>query len=255
MTTNDPRARPHYAPGGGDALVAFWVFGDLETGVAISAERHRVRSVPEGVQITRLARGTADGDSAFAAFTDAEQTVFGRALDENPELARGVRASTGVLRVLGTISDPEDLGYLRDTIGIVQAMLEAGAVGVVDQAFHWWSAATWAEEVFAPDRPSTATFVTILQSEDESGLWLHTRGMRLFGRPDLSVHGVNQTLFEQVVELVGRLMTMHVLGGVVPEGQAVRMAGIPSGWVCAHRGDLEDPDFNNVHIEIGPKTG
>jgi hypothetical protein len=254
MTTNDPWSRPYYAPDGGDALVAFWVFGDLEKGLDVSAERHRVRGVPPGVEITRLARGTEDGDSAFATFADAS-SVFGQALDEQPELAGRVRESVAVLRVLGTIEDPEDLGYLRDVVGLVQAMLDAGAVGVADQAFHWWSAETWAANVFAPDAPSASTFVNILGSKDEHGLWLHTRGMRLFGRPDLSIHGVSDDAQEAAVDLVVRFMNMHALGGVIPDGQAVRMAGIPAGWVCTHRGHHDDPDFNNVHVEIGPKSG
>lgn len=253
MTTTSDWARPHYAPDGGDALVAFWVFGDLKSGLAISAQRHRARGVPPGVEILRLARRTEDGDSAFAAFTDGDASVVGRALDEDPELARVVRGSDAVLRILGTVPDPENLGYLRDTIGIVQAMLEAGAVGVADQAFHWWSAETWGKDVFAPDRPLAGTFVNILGSEEESGdLWLHTRGMRLFGRPDLSVRGVTEVLHEPAVAIVVRFMNMQMLGGVIPDGQAVRVAGIPDGWVCAHTGDLEDPDFNNVHVEIGP---
>ena len=50
-----------------------------------------------------------------------------------------------------------------------------------------------------------------------------------------------------------RLVNMQVQGAVVPEGQAVRMKGIPAGWVCSHRGSLDDPDYNNVHIAIGPR--
>lgn len=41
-------------------------------------------------------------------------------------------------------------------------------------------------------------------------------------------------------------------GGVVPDGQPVKMKGIPAGWVCRHAGDPDDPDFDNVHLAIGP---
>ena len=28
------------------------------------------------------------------------------------------------------------------------------------------------------------------------------------------------------------------------------MSGLPPGGVCLHGGSVDDPDFNNVHIEI-----
>jgi hypothetical protein len=40
-------------------------------------------------------------------------------------------------------------------------------------------------------------------------------------------------------------------GAVVPDGQVIRMAGLPE-WTCRTLGNLDDPDFNNRRIEIGP---
>jgi hypothetical protein len=246
--------RGHFQEGGGDAYVAFWVFGDLTRELAVSGEKHRVTGMPEGVAINRLARGTADGDSAFATFTDPND-VLGRILDEDPELARAVRSATAVMRVAGNVGDADDLLYLRSTIGILQAMIEAGGVGVVDTAMHWWSAERWTNEIFAPDAPAFLSHVSILGSEDEQNpgkLWLHTRGLRLFGRPDLSVRAVTEDTQEPAADLIVRLLNMQAMGGVVPDGQPVKMKGIPAGWVCKHAGDVEDPDFNNVHLAIGP---
>jgi hypothetical protein len=248
-------ARGHWEEGGGDAFVAFWVFGDLTGELAVSGEKHRVTGMPEGLAIGRQTRGTPDGDEAFATFTDPNVGVIGRILDEDPELARKVRGAKSVMRVVGDVEDPDDLLYLRSTIGIVQAMLEAGAVGVVDSAMHWWSAERWASEVFAPDTPSIMAHVAILGSQDEQSagkLWLHTRGMRLFGRPDLSVRGVTEATQQAATDLVVRLVNMQALGGIVPDRQPVKMKGIPAGWTCRHAGDIEDPDFNNVHLAIGP---
>jgi len=45
---------------------------------------------------------------------------------------------------------------------------------------------------------------------------------------------------------------MQAFGAVVPEGQPIEMSSLPDGWRCFHRGSLDDPDFNNRHIEIGP---
>jgi len=245
--------RGHYQEGGGNALVAFWVFGDLGSQLAISPEKHRVTAMPEGVGIARLTRGTAEGDGTFTTFTDPNE-VIGRVLDEDPALARRVRSGKSVMRVVGEVEDPDDLLYLRNTIGIVQAMIEAGAVGVVDSAMHWWSAAQWTNDVFGPDKPSYLTHVSILGSADErnpGAMWLHTRGMRLFGRPDLSVRGLTDATQQPATDLIVRLVNMQAMGGVVPDGQPVKMAGIPAGWSCKHAGDVDDPEFNNVHLAIG----
>ncbi len=247
-------ARGHYTEGGADALVAFWVFGDLGSQLAISPENHRVTSMPEGVGIVRQKRGTPEGDATFATFTDPRE-VLGRVLDEDPELAKKVRGAQSVMRIVGEVSDPDDLLYLRSTIGIVQAMIEAGAVGVVDAAMHWWSASDWTKNVFGPDKPSFLTHVAILGSADEKhpgAMWLHTRGMRLFGRPDLSVRGLNDATQQPATDLIVRLVNMQAMGGLVPDRQPVKMAGIPAGWTCKHAGDVDDPEFNNVHIAIGP---
>lgn len=248
-------ARGHWEEGGGDAFVAFWVFGDLKSELAVSGEKHRVTGMPEGVAIQRQARGTPEGDELFRTFTDASAGVLGAMLDEDAALAAKVRATKSAMRMVGSVEDPDDLLYLRSTIGIVQAMLEAGAVGVVDSAMHWWSAESWTNDVFAPDAPSILSYVSILGSADETtpgAMWLHTRGMRLFGRPDLSVRGVTDATQQAATDLVVRLVNMQAMGGIVPDGQPVKMKGIPAGWVRTHAGDVEDPDFNNLHLAIGP---
>src|SRR5439155_26535071 len=93
----------------------------------------------------------------------------------------------------------------------------------------------------------------ILASEDETmpgRLWLHTRGLRKFARPDLSLRGAPEPLPKSAVDLIRRFIGLQILGGQVLEGHQIRISGLPDGMTCHHAGDLEDPDFNNVHIEI-----
>ncbi len=75
-----------------------------------------------------------------------------------------------------------------------------------------------------------------------------------FGRPDLSVRGVTRELGPAVEDLCNRFIEMQAFGAVVPEGQEVKMKALPPGWRCRHGGTIDDPDFNNVHLEIGPTT-
>lgn len=74
--------------------------------------------------------------------------------------------------------------------------------------------------------------------------------MRKFGRPDVSVHNVTSDLEDGVIELCNRLIEYQAFGHVVQDGQQVKMASLPSGGVLQHRGDLDDPDFNNVYLEV-----
>ena len=80
--------------------------------------------------------------------------------------------------------------------------------------------------------------------------WFHSRGMRKFGRPDLSVHNVPVEHQEAVIDVCNRFIQWQALGGIIEEGQEIRMKSLPSRMTCHHRGDLDDPDFNNVHVEI-----
>jgi hypothetical protein len=39
-------------------------------------------------------------------------------------------------------------------------------------------------------------------------------------------------------------------GGLIPEGEEIRISSLPTGLICHRAGDLDDPDFNNSHVEI-----
>ena len=95
--------------------------------------------------------------------------------------------------------------------------------------------------------------MTILFSQhggEEEGAWVHSRGMLKFGRPDLSIHQVRPDDFDSIVEMFNRFIAFQALGHLIPDGQEVRMAGLPQGMACRHGGDHDDADFNNVHVEI-----
>jgi hypothetical protein len=71
----------------------------------------------------------------------------------------------------------------------------------------------------------------------------------------LRVHGQSFVLGragDTVGDLMNPFIEMLAFGAVVQDGQPVRMNALPEGWRCFHRGTLDDPDFNNRHIEIGP---
>ncbi len=155
--------------------------------------------------------------------------------------------------------DARTLDYLRDVVGFLTYLADNGAVAVLDpQTFTLWSPERWRSELFAPDGPVPHRHVVILTSEDQrpDRLWFHTRGMRKFGRPDLSLRGVAESQKAPPSSTCSTDSSgSRPLDGMVPEGEKIRMAGLPPGLTCHHRGDLDDPDFNNVHLEIEGLAG
>jgi hypothetical protein len=118
------------------------------------------------------------------------------------------------------------------------------------QQFELYDPERWHREIFDPATPNVHKHVKILFSDEPDGRWYHTRGLRKFGRPDLSVRGVPAEYFDGVVDLCNRFIELQALGGWIPEGQEIRIKSLPHGLRCHHAGNLEDPDFNNAHVEI-----
>lgn len=242
--------RKQYQQGGGDALVFYVVYGKFSEPLKLSRSKYRSNGLPGGVTASRHQRAKNP-----KVFQDFQAGYLGKMLaEEQPELAEAINLSPECMVVRGTVTDPNSLDYLRDTVGFITAVLETGETGVFDpQRFTWWSPKEWQTEIFDPDGPVPRHHVAILVSEeegDEGGEWVHTRGMRKFGRPDLSIHHVKTEHKEGIIDLCNRFIEMQAFGAIIPEGQTIKMAGLPPGITCHHGGNLEDPDFNNVHVEL-----
>jgi len=243
-TAPDAWARTAYEPGGGDAFVFYVLYAgaNVAPSLDVSASRHRTSGLPEGVHLVLRPRS----DPAFVA---ADFATIGA----DAAYASAARAELQFL-LAGTVPDPADLGYLRDVVGVATAILEAGATVVFDvQTLRLFTAEEFVRDVFAPDAPSRDVHVDFIRSEDEThegALWLHTRGLRKFGRPDIGIRGVYEDFVDEGAMLLHRFAELGIRGGLVPEGQRVAMAGFPEGYECHHGGSMDDPDFNNVHVEI-----
>lgn len=232
-------------------MVCFAIYGSFTNEAAISGTTYRTAGLPPGVKLYRHTR-TKDGQLPFASLEVVK--LVGQ---KNPQLLSLIEQSPECLVLQGEVEDPADLKYLRDCIGVVAFYADYGGVVVADvQQFKFIAAAEWRREFFEPDLPQVLPQVTILYSEEEQGggAWFHTRGLRKFGRPDLSLHHVPDRYRDAVIDLCNRFIELQALGGRIPEGQAIRMKSLPDGLVCHHGGSLEDPDFNNVHVEIGRFT-
>jgi hypothetical protein len=241
--------RPHLQPGGGDAHLYYKVHGHFDGGLKVSRSQHRCSGVPDGLTLKLYRAEKHPEVMAFGTdglFVD-DLTAMG------PEASTKVTTATGFAILRGAVEQPDTLDYFRDTVGLVQALMESGGVAVFDPfQLKWWTAEEWSTRAFVPAGSVPRHHVVILFSDENDGTrWYHTRGMLKFGRPDISVHGVTPDQHAAVQDLCNRLIERMAFGAVVPDGQVIRMAGLPE-WTCRTLGNLDDPDFNNRRIEIGP---
>ena len=246
--------RPHYRGPGGKPFLFYVLPGAFSEGPAISANHYRTQGVPAELTLSKYDRVHApEVLSRFQAGFVWEELVAGK-----PDLARRISDADECLILRGELDDCGDLNYLRDSVGILTYFLDHGGVSVYDpQILRWWEPEAWRRDVFEPGKPVPRHHVVILFSDEEERTpggerlaWFHTRGMRKFGRPDLSVRDVSDDHQEAVIDLLNRFIEFQAFGGVIAEGQEIRMQGLPMGMTCHHRGAPEDPDFNNVHVEI-----
>ena len=241
--------RNQYVAGGGNPLLFYAVHGKFEQPFELDQEYYKCAGVPAELKVTILPR---ENNEYTAFYVDG---YLGSELEEQgKELYDAVMKSPECLIIMGEIADPSDLNYLRDTVGFIMSTLDQGGLAVCDpQRLTWWSRANWEAEIFEFGSPVPRQHVIILSSleEDNQDLtWTHTRCIRKFGRRDVSVKNVPQSYFEYVCQLCNHFIEHQALGMIVPEGQEVSVEGLADAMICRHKGDLEDPDFNNVHIEM-----
>lgn len=238
--------RPRFEAGGAEAFLLYVVYGEFGPAEPVSRLEYRTEGLPAGVEVRRLTRE----QSSELPFVSGEIAKVVR--DESPEVFDQAVAAPECLVIKGPVADPPDLNYLRDTIGMIAWWFDHGAVAALDvQRLRLYEPTAWWLDLFAPLPPRVTNHVVILTSEETATTrWLHTRGMRKFGRPDLSVRGVELERQGAVLEMINRFIVFQAEGGRVAEGQEVRMEGLPAGMICRHRGGVEDPQFNNAHLEI-----
>ena len=166
-------SRPAFEPGGGDATLFYLAFGELAP--------VRLPPTPAGLSLTVHPQGDSRlwvEPLVAAARDDAEGP---------PGLAAIVRSAPDFAVLRGHRVDPPDLVHLRDAESVLAALLEAGAVAVLDvEARRWWTPDGFRSEVLAALRPAVRAHVSV---RARTGV-VEARGLRKVGRPDLRLHRV-----------------------------------------------------------------
>jgi hypothetical protein len=243
--------RPNHTPGGPNAFVLYGVFGQFDLTLGIDREKYRSAELPYGFEFVQYDRHkNPAGFNGF--FKTAGWTL---ASQDNPELGERAYRSEHMAMLRGFVPDSANLNYLRDSIGIVTHLLDRGGITVFDpQMLYLWTAEEWRTEVFEPNRPVPHQHISIFRMPERETAgrtqWIHTRGMRLFGRPDLCVRRVGPTYQEKVVELFNKYIEYQANGGEILEDDVVTLDGLPPNGVCSIDENLDNAEFNNAHVEI-----
>jgi len=240
--------RPYYRDTGRRPFLFYAVMGAAAEELQVSRTRHHVDEMPQGLGLSGLRR------EEHGAYMDGLLGgALGRVLDRRDhELYQRAREAQSWLVLYGEAQKDDTLDYLRNAVGFVQAAVETGAVAVLDlQTTELYSPEDWAEKVFSM-RDHPYCHVNAMVSPEEGGaLWLHTRGMRKFGRPDVGMTGVPQEELERAKAVVDEMIFYSAQGADFPRPALFHL---PKGECCTIHpklaGDMEDPDYNNEHYDL-----
>jgi hypothetical protein len=240
--------RPHWQASDEEIVLQFYVFGKFEP-VRVPSDGYGSPGLPGGVELTshhhaalRQWEGYPLKGASGRMFKDDAPEVYRRAVDA-PE----------VLVLRGTLKDRADTGYLRDTLGVLAGLLDIGGVAVLDpQILTLFDADGWRRQYLVRDGAPIRHHVLILRDGEAAPdrHWIHTRGLRKFGRPDISLRHVPGRDVDRAGALCQRLVELEALGAHFADGQALDIDGVSGGIVARLGGGLDDPDFNNRFAEF-----
>ena len=242
--------RPQWSNSGEQAFLLWFVFGEFEPDFQIDAPRYRTRGTPVGIEVVRYAnRELAKWDGYPLA-----GTLGGLLYDEDSRLFERAKMARDCVMLRGALADPADLDALRDLVGTITALNDLGGIVVVDpQTLSMFDAGEWRRKFFARDAFAARDHVLILCNEDDHNagrLHVHTRGLRKFARPDISIRNVPSAAASVAGELAERFVNFQALGGMIENGHIVEIEGAPTGIKVQHAGALDDPEFNNRHLVL-----
>jgi len=241
--------RPYWQPSDEQAVLLFFVFGAFPEDLAIPAVRYGSPGLPEGVELQRVQNAVLAKWEGYPL-----SGALGELLrEDNPDAYEAARSAPHVIAIRGRFPDKSTLDYLRDTLGVVAALTDVGGKAVVDpQILTLFDAAGWREHYLVPGGAPPRHHVLILCSPEEAKgrSWIRTRGMRKFGRPDVSLTNVPDREIDRAGALAESFVELGALGAQFDPEQRIEVDGVAGGLAVTLSGDEEDPRFNNTHAAM-----
>ncbi|HET7931898.1 MAG TPA: hypothetical protein VFL63_11000 [Rhodanobacteraceae bacterium] len=240
-------SRPHWTRDEAKAMLLYFVFGSFAAEPELDLGAHGSEGLPAGMEMRRIPK-------AVLAHWDGHPlrgSLGGVLRDADPEAFEVARTAPECLMLRGELADTDSLTYLRDVLGIVAALLDAGGVAVVDpQTLQIFSAAAWRTRYAGAAATDSRNHVLILCSnEGDTHSWIQTRGMRKFARPDLSIRRVPRAQAQQAGATAAQLAELEMRGMRFGDDSTIDTGGLGTLGVT-RTGSLDDPEFSNEHLEL-----
>jgi hypothetical protein len=229
-------------------MLVYFVFGEFPAEPKLDLTAHGSHGLPTGVEILRIPK-----DRLAHWQGHPLRGALGEILREgNPAAFEVARKAPECLMLRGELTDTGSLAYLRDTLGVVSALLDAGGVAVVDpQILEMFSADDWRARHAGDAIAVPRNHVLVLCQDDVDGMaWIKTRGMRKFARPDISIRRVPRAEVQRAGAVAARLAGLQARGMRFGDGSVVDVEGLPGGLKIKRGGSPDDPEFNNTHLEM-----
>lgn len=250
MTSNAQWPRPQWSDSSEQAFVLWFVFGDFDADFRIDAPKYRTRGTPPGVEVVRYVNRELAKWNGYPLAGTLGTLLY----EENSRLFEKAKKAGECVMLRGSLADAPDLDDLRDVIGTISALVDLGGVAVIDpQTLSMFDGEEWRRRFFSNDAFVAREHVLILCNEDTrhaGRLHVHTRGLRKFARPDLSIRNVPPAAASNAGELADRFVAFQTAGGIVADGYKVEIDGVPQGMTAHLAGALDDPEFNNRHLAL-----
>lgn len=241
------QARKEYTDIGYRPFLFFVIFGVTEKEMQVSGSRHHVDAFPEGLEAHGLCRREhSDYIDGFFGGT------LGKILKEDdPELYDQCQKAENCVIIRGDIIEDATFDYMRDVVGIIQAFVEQGAVGILDLlTFSLFSPQNWTECFFEKEI-NPQNHVKILFSKEDDGIWMNTRGMIEFGRPDYSIRGVDEADLDEYEKILNQMIFYGGQGVFFDGIFRLHTYGGNTYKVCSKFvSDFENSDFNNAYCDV-----
>lgn len=222
------------------------VFGVSEDNMQVSKSKHHVEEIPAGIDIKCLNR--KDNNDYIENFF---QGAIGEIIKEkDEELYNACRQQDRCVLIQGAAIEDYTFDYMRNLIGVIEAFVENGAVGVLDLlTFSLISPKSWTDRFFEKEI-NAQNHVVILVSKIGDKYWLHTRGMSEFGRPDISMRDVEADKVDLCKKIIDQMIFFGGHGAVFKEQVKIHVAPEESYMVSARFvNDFDNDDFNNAYYE------
>lgn len=240
--------RPYYQDTGRRPYLFYAVIGANGSELHVSRSKHHIEEMPEGLGLSRLQRPGHSGH-----MDELLGGTLGKILDERDhDLYEKAKAAQSWLVLYGEVQKDDTLDYLRNALGFVQAAVETGAAAVLDlQMLELYTSETWSKRFFSSEFHPYSHVNAMISPEEGGKLWLHTRGMRKFGRPDMGMTGVPQGELERAKAAIDQMIFYGAQGAVFSRPAKLHLA---AGETCTVHpqltGDMEDWDYNNEHYQM-----